>query len=912
MTSRLDLRARAHDASHVLLYPQAIAVPRSADDVARLLRACAEAALTVTFRSGGTSLSGQAVGEGVLADVRHHFDAIEILDDGLRVRVQPGVTVDRLNAHLAPYGRRIGPDPASSRACTVGGVIANNSSGMACGTHENSYQTLESVQVVLASGTVIDTGAPDANERLAALEPDLYKGLIALWTRIRGNLDSVARIKQQFAMKNTMGYGLNAFLDYSTPADILAHLLVGSEGTLGFVASAVFRTVPVRAWVQTGLLVFDDLQRANAALPGLVETGAATLELMDAASLRVGQSLANCPPDIAAIEATTQAALLIEYQTTSAEELAELVARAQPTLADLGVPVALSADPATRDQLWVLRKGLYTAVASARRIGTTALLEDVVVPVAALGDTCLELTKLFDQFAYPDSVIFGHAKDGNIHFMITDRFERELDRYARFTEAMVELVLGQQGSLKAEHGTGRIMAPFVRRQYGDELYEVMCEVKRLFDPWQVLNAGVVISDDPTAHLKHIKVPMPVDPLVDACVECGYCEPVCPARTLTLTPRQRITAQREIVQALAESDTARAKELQASYLYEGIQTCAADGMCATACPVNINTGVFIKKLRAEQVSSRLGKGWASAARHWAGATHLASFALSTGRAFRGAAPVITAVNQVGRRMMGEDLLPLWSRDLPRGGRARRRPAPSRPPVAVYLPACVNAMFGPEPKGTGVQRAFESLCARVGLTLVVPGEIDALCCGTPWTSKGLTTGTQAMADQVIPAVRAASDQGRLPIICDASSCTEGFQRILAAETDLTVVDAVQFVAEQVLPHLGPLPKLASITLHPTCSSTALGLNPHLVTIATAIAEQVHTPVDAGCCAFAGDRGLLHPELTAAATRTEATQVAQLNSQVHASCNRTCEIGLSRATGEPYRHILEILATQIAKGP
>ena len=943
LTTPIDCRARAHDASHFLLYPRAVAVPHTADEVARLLRGCAEAGLGVTFRSGGTSLSGQAGTDAILADVRRYFDGIEILDGGERVRVQPGVTVNRLNAHLAPYGRQIGPDPASSAACTIGGVIANNSSGMACGTVENSYRTIESMVVVLASGTVIDTGRPDADEKLRALEPGLYRGLLAIREQLMSNPASVATITQQFSMKNTMGYGLNSFLDYTTPAEILAHVMVGSEGTLGFVASAVFRTVSVRPYVQTGLLVFEDLHAANRALPDLVATGAATLELMDTASIRVGQALPNCPKQVSTIHPQAQAALLVEYQSTSQDEIGELVSSAQPVLRSLPVeqPVVLTADPRTREELWAMRKGLYTAVAAARRPGTTALLEDVVVPVESLADTCVELAGLFDEYSYPDSVIFGHAKDGNIHFMITDEFDRQLDRYERFTNAMVDVVLSHQGSLKAEHGTGRVMAPFVRTQYGDELYDVMREVKKLFDPWGMLNDGVVITDDPKAHLKHIKSPIAVDPMVDACVECGYCEPVCPARTLTLTPRQRIVTQREINQAYARGDKAFARELERAYVYDGIQTCAVDGMCVTACPVGINTGLYIKQRRGESASPVAQAGWALAADHWAGATHVASYALSTASKLKSVAPIVTAANRIGRTVIGDDTLPLWSADLPAGGRSRRRPRPTREPVAVYIPACVNSMFGPEleashenrPHGSGVQTAFETLCARAGLALVVPDSIDSLCCATPWTSKGMTRGRDLMTATVLSAVREASGNGRLPIVCDASSCTEGLQRMLF-DTGLVVIDCVQFVADHILSLLSHgdgssvsacqstkmsdsryndcrvllRPKLPSITLHPTCSSTQIGLNPYLIAIAQAIAENVNVPTDTGCCAFAGDRGMLHPELTHAATRSEAAEVGQLDPGVHVSCNRTCEIGMTRATGKPYRHILEVLADQL----
>lgn len=909
----IDRRAMAHDASHFLMHPMAVVAPRSADEVAKLLRATAEVGIGLTFRSGGTSLSGQSGTDQVLADVRRHFTAVEVLDGGARVRVQPGVTVKQLNAHLAPYGRKFGPDPASEAACTIGGVVANNSSGMACGTVENSYRTLESVVAVLPSGTVIDTGAPDADAKLRALEPVLYEGLAKLRQRVLDNPHSVATITQQFSMKNTMGYGINALVDFATPAEILTHLIVGSEGTLAFVASATFRTIPLRSFAESTLLVFDDLYAANRALPDLVATGAATLELMDATSLRVGQAFPDCPAQIKALTVRAQAALLVEYQSTSRAELEDVTVAARPTLDRLpvGGPVVLTDDAKARAELWKLRKGLYTSVAGARKSGSTALLEDVVVPVEHLADTCVDLEHLFTQYGYQDSVIFGHAKDGNIHFMLTDRFEtdEQMRRYIDFTEDMVELVLGHSGSLKAEHGTGRVMAPFVRRQYGDELYDVMRQIKTLFDPKGLLNAGVVITDDPEAYLKHIKLPPSIDLEVDRCVECGYCEPVCPSKNLTLTPRQRIAVRREIKAAEMAGDAEAAARLEKAYQYHGVHTCAVDGMCGTACPVLINTGLLVKKFRREQVPAAAAATWTVAAKHWKATTAIASTALKVTDALpTPLEPVLTGVNKAARAVLSEDTIPLWSPELPGGGAPRRRPRPSDKPAAVYLPACVNVMFGPA-EGPGVQVSFEALCAKAGITLLVPEQIESMCCGTPWSSKGIPKGYEAMRQVVLPSIREATEDGRLPVVCDASSCTEGFRHMI--ETDPTlqveVIDSVAFVAEHVLPVLGEYRKLESLTIHPTCSSTQMGLNPELVQVSEAVAEKVNVPIDWGCCAFAGDRGMLHPELTEAATRPEAAEVARLDAEAHASCNRTCELGLTRATGKPYRHVLELLAEQ-----
>lgn len=918
-TRAIDLHANAHDASHFLLIPQAVVVPSSAAEVGRLLQASAAQGVPLTLRSGGTSLSGQAVTDGVLVDVRRNFKDIEVLDDGARVRVQPGVTIRALNARLARYGRKFGPDPASESACTIGGVVANNSSGMNCGTTDNAYRTLESVTVVLPSGTVVDTGAPDANKRLRALEPDLHDGLLRLSQRVRGNPASVAAVRQQFSMKNTMGYGVNSLLDFEDPADLLAHLIVGSEGTLGFVAEAVFRTIPRPSHSATALLVFPDLTAANASLPALVESGAATAELMDALSLKVGQTLVGPPAVVRDLSVRDHAALLVEYSAGSAGELALLREGGEQLLGSLGLsaPAAFSSDPTARASLWRLRKGLYASVSGARPQGTTALLEDVVVPVPALGRTCGELIRLFGKYRYANSVIFGHAKDGNIHFMLTDRFAapEELERYSAFTEEMVEVVLGENGSLKAEHGTGRVMSPYVRRQYGDELYEVMREVKRLFDPAGMLNPGVILDDDPQAHLRHIKTTPPVAGEVDRCVSCGYCEPVCPSKDLTLTPRQRIVTLRAIEQARIDGDTTLLAELEKDYGYESVQTCAVDGMCQTACPVDINTGSLVKRLRYAEAGEVGNAVWKTAAQHWGTVTRGAGVALTV--ADRMPAALMRAPNRAVRAVLGADTVPLYSPELPPGGSPRKRPPPAGVPDAVYFPACVGTMFGPAGGGTGVQASFEKLCERAGITLLVPGGIDGLCCGTPWSSKGMAGGQSVMRAKALAALRKATNDGDMPIVCDAASCTEGLLSTLESEppgpgsTPLVILDAVQFTAERILPVLGPYTKRDSLALHPTCSSTRLGLNGALTAVAGAVADTVRVPENWGCCAFAGDRGMLHPELTESATRKQASDVVALNAGAHASCNRTCELGMTRATGAQYRHVLELLAEVTAAG-
>ncbi|TDC51118.1 FAD-binding oxidoreductase [Jiangella ureilytica] len=916
----------AHDASHYLLTPAAVVTPSSVPEVAALLATAHRDGVPLTFRSGGTSLSGQAGTDAVLVDTRRHFGGVTVLDDGARVRAEPGAVVRRVNAALAPYRRRLGPDPASEAACTVGGVVANNSSGMTSSTTATAYRTLAGIELVLPSGTHLDTAAPGADGRLAALEPALHAGLARLRDRLRADTVLRGRIEHQFSMKNTMGYGLNAFLDHDSPADILAHLVVGSEGTLAFVASATFDTLPVLPHIATALLVFDGIDAAVEALPMLVAAGAGAVELMDATSLRVAAADPGAPAVIRSLPIEQQTALLVEVAAASPPELAVLAASVGAVVdrLPLNVPGGLSSDVRERAAAWHVRKGLYATVAGARPQGTTALLEDIVVPPPALSGAVRDLQALFDRYAYGDAVIFGHARDANLHFMITPRLDdpAELSAYAAFTEDLVDLVLGADGSLKAEHGTGRIMAPYVRRQYGDELYAVMREVKALCDPRGVLAPGVVLDEDPQAHLRHLKTVPPVDPALDTCVDCGYCEPVCPSRGVTTTPRQRIALLREIAVA---PPSVRA-ELEKEYEYLAVQTCAADSLCVTACPVKIDTGQAMKARRASSLGPVAQKAGTAAARHWGAGVRAARTGLRVASALPG--PVVSGASSLARAVLGTEWIPAADGSLPGPGRPRPSmpvgAGPSSAAEVVFFPACIGALFAPEGGGEGATAAFLALARRAGVAVAIASRTPSLCCGTPWSSKGLKAGAAVMAQQVFDALWPLTADGDLPVVADASSCSHGLAGLAsllpapdaARWSRVTVVDVVSFVRSAVLPRLGPVAAdrlLDRVVLHPTCASVHLGEVDDLVALGSAVAREAVVPSNWGCCGFAGDRGLLHPELTRGATEAEAATVAAVGeADQYASCNRTCELGMTRATGKPYRHVLELLEEATRPAP
>ena len=905
------LHAYSRDASHFLMVPKDVQVPESIPDVVTLFHQALDHRQCITFRSGGSSLSGQSVTKEVLVDTRKHFNRAKVLDDGRRIRVEPGVTIRFANALLKPYGYRLGPDPASEIACTLGGALANNSSGMTCGTEFNSYKTLESMVVVLPSGTTVDTAASDANDHLKATEPTIFEGLLALRDRVRGNPHSVSEIQRLFAIKNTMGYSVNAFIDFDSPIDILAHLMIGSEGTLGFMASAVLRTVPTSAFTATSVAIFPSLVAASEGMPQLALAGSKAVELMDARAIRVARQGLNTTDLLPQVETGSETMLLIEHAGNSDEELLSNIAEVEAVVARTGLTTSFSVAPNTdaEQRLWRARKGLYALVAGARPRGTSALLEDVAVPMNRLAATCSGLSQLLDEFQYDESVIFGHARDGNLHFLLNEDFGTAagLDRYARFTDRMVDLVLENRGTLKAEHGTGRVMAPYLDRQYGSELSAVMVEVKRLIDPQGLLNPDVIISEDPAIHLKDLKTTPHVEEVVDRCVDCGFCEPVCPSRNFTTTPRQRIALRRASAQAHEKGDSRLIEALDESSPLRVVDSCAVDGMCGTVCPLGINTGTLVEQLRegsSSKVEQSLGKVGAG---HWGVSVALAGVGVSVSRRIP---RTVQGVTSTIRKWTSSSKIPLVSGQLPRGGR-RRKPLKAVTPDIIYLPSCMNTLFSPPDGYVGISSAFLALCREAGVTVRVPAGIDDLCCGTPWKSKGLDEGYRRMRASIHDTVIRETDSGRIPVVVDATSCTEGYLKALDGmelpdDGSIEVLDVVSFTLHELIPRLPHVQaKFSSVSLHPTCSIVRLGLESELQTLASHVAESTVIPPSWGCCAFAGDRGLLVPGLTQSATESQAREVQGARTAIHASCNRTCEIGMSRATGETYGHIVAYLA-------
>lgn len=903
----LSTLAFGTDASFYRLIPKLVIRVESEDEVVALLQLAQRDQVPVTFRAAGTSLSGQAISDSVLIVLGDNWNAREIRDQGAQIRLQPGVIGAQANAWLAPFGRKIGPDPASINACKIGGIVANNASGMCCGTAQNSYHTLAGIRVVLADGTRLDTEDAASVAAFRHSHAALLQRLAELGRATRANSELASRIRHKYRLKNTTGLSLNALVDFDEPLEILSHLLVGSEGTLGFISAVTYDTVVDHPHKASALIVFPDVETCCNAVTVLKSQPVSAVELLDRRSLRSVQDKPGMPAFVRQLSANA-CALLIESRAASSSLLHEQLAQVMDSLAAFAVEkqVDFSEDPQENAKLWAIRKDTFPAVGAVRKTGTTVIIEDVTFPVEQLAIGVNRLIELFDKHRYDEAILFGHALEGNLHFVFTQGFNstEEVQRYQAFMDDVAQLVAVEfGGSLKAEHGTGRNMAPFVELEWGSDAYQLMWQLKRLLDPNGILNPDVVLSEDPQIHLKHLK-PLPAaDEIVDKCIECGFCEPVCPSKGLTLSPRQRIVIWRDIqARKRAGIDTT---ELEAAYQYQGVDTCAATGLCAQRCPVGINTGELVKKLRSEQASHAGTADWLST--HFASTLQGARFTLhvANGARLLLGAPRLGKLS-AGLTRLSKGRVPQWTNAMPQPEKAIRfspTAQDSRPKV-VYLAACVSRVMGPaagDKEQGSLYEKTRGLLEKAGYQVVLPDNLDNLCCGQPFASKGYPTQAEDKRQELIGALLHASRGGLDPIYCDTSPCTLRLVQDLG-DVRLDLYDPVRFIRTHLLDRLEFTPQEAPIAVHVTCSTQHLGESQALIELARRCSNNVVIPEGIHCCGFAGDKGFTTPELNAHSLRSLKDAVQYCSEGI--STSRTCEIGLSQHGGIDYHGLVYLV--------
>lgn len=909
----LSTLAFGTDASFYRLIPKLVVRVESEAEVIALLKLAHAENVPVTFRAAGTSLSGQAISDSVLIVLGDNWNGREIRNGGEQIRLQPGVIGANANAVLAPFQRKIGPDPASINAAKIGGIVANNSSGMCCGTAQNTYKTLAGLRVVLADGTVVDSEDAASVAAFRQSHAALLEQLAELGRETRANTELAAKIRHKYRLKNTTGFSLNALVDYDEPLDILNHLMVGSEGTLGFISAVTYDTVPDHPHKASALVVFPDVENCCLAVPVLKQQPVSAVELLDRRSLRSVEHKAGMPEWVKELSPTA-CALLIESRAATQSLLHEQINQIMASIAHFPVEkqVDFSENPVVYNQLWKIRKDTFPAVGAVRQTGTTVIIEDVTFPVERLAEGVNRLLELLDKHRYDEAILFGHALEGNLHFVFTQGFDdpAQVARYEAFMGEVAQLVAVEfGGALKAEHGTGRNMAPFVELEWGSEAYALMWKIKRLLDPTGILNPDVVLSEDPDIHLKNLK-PLPAaDEIVDKCIECGFCEPVCPSNGLTLTPRQRIVIWRDIqARKRAGVDTS---EIERLYHYHGVETCAATGLCAQRCPVGINTGDLVRKLRGREANRTGTANWL--AEHFATAVQGTRFMLHVANGAhlimgtRNMAKLSAAMTRASKGR-----LPQWTPATPQPLQRLHLPKPAvqdERPRVVYLAACVSRAMGPAARDQEQEPLLDktrSLLEKAGYQVIFPEQLNDLCCGQPFASKGYAEQGERKRQEMLDALLKASRGGLDPIYCDTSPCT---LRLVQGLTDqrLDMYDPVRFIRTHLLDKLDFVPQDKPIAVHVTCSTQHLGEAQALIDIARRCANEVVIPEGIHCCGFAGDKGFTTPELNEHALRSLKNAVQICEEGI--STSRTCEIGLSRH-GEIDYHGLVYLVDRVTR--
>jgi D-lactate dehydrogenase len=923
-TRYIDLISFASDAGFYYLVPKAVVRPINELEIISLFRFSQQQNIPLVFRTGGTSLSGQSITDGILVDLSQYWNKIQVEDEGGMVRVQPGITGAMVNAYLKKYRRKIGPDPSSISAAMMGGILSNNASGMCCGVQLNSYHTTKYIRFILPDGKIFTTEDPQDYIRFEKEYNGLHRHLSITREQIITNKELYNKIRSKYKTKTTVGYSLNAFIDHEHPLDILAHLLIGAEGTLAFISEAVLQTVPDHPFKSTALLYFADIYSACQAIVPLTNVGAMMVELMDRASLHAVEDLPGMPAIVKTLPETA-AALLIEFQEATFEALETRVSNFQQASSELVLfnePI-FTTDPIEQDFLWKVRKGLFPAVGAVRASGTTVILEDVAFPVEKLGDAIIDLQQLFRKHNYLNAIIFGHAKDGNIHFVVTQSFntEEEIIRYDRFIKEVVTLVVEKyDGTLKAEHGTGRNMAPFVETEWGGEAYAIMKSLKQAIDPLGLLNPGVIINEDQQVHVKNLKELPTVEDEVDRCIECGYCEHKCPSRDLTTTPRRRIVIRRELKKLEVASDWKHHKLLSDQFQYDGLDTCAVDGLCATACPVDINTGDLIKRLRRENHAPSANRIALLIARNFKTVEWMVRAALKTGYAINRTfgRRTMTKLTTGLKKMM--PAMPLWSEQMsapPRLSVIRDHKAGEQPTAVrsiLYFPSCITRTMGTyKGKQKNGMDTFLSICYKAGIDAKILAGASGSCCSQIFSSKGFKDACSFTANKIVEQLWQQSNDGSLPIVIDVSSCAytlHNIRPVLDQENkikfdQLKILDSVDFLHDMVLPLVNVKSKKNNIVLHPVCSLQKMKTEYKFLSIARQFAENVTIPKYAGCCGMAGDRGFLFPELTVSAIAPEARELKpHVHYDGYYSSTKTCEMALSESIKRNYESILYLV--------
>ena len=916
------------DAGFYRMTPQVVVRASDEGEVAAILGLAHSMGVPVTFRAAGTSLSGQAISDSVLIVAGKNWEKYSYDPDSGKITLQPGIVGAAVNRFLAPYGRKFGPDPASIGSCMVGGIVMNNASGMSCGTHANSDRMLSGIRIILPDGTVLDTSSAESRRDFRLSHPEIIEGIEALRDEVQKDSELSRRIAYKYSIKNVTGLNILPLIRYTDPFDIIAHIMVGSEGTLSFMSEVTMDTVPLSPFRASAMIYFPDIKSAARGVVSMKKLSISAAELLDKrslASVNDHRFIAECVrmqnegKDISQCDLT---AVLTQTESDTIDGLNRNISSIKKALKPYGVEVNFTSDPAEYGKYWAIRSGIFPSVGGMRKEGTTCMIEDVAFHIEDLPEATADLSALLDRHGYDDSCIYGHALEGNFHFIINQSFETPEDtaRYEAMIRDVAEMVIRKyDGSLKAEHGTGRNMAPFVEFEWGEKAFSVMKRIKALFDPKGILNPGVIFNDDPECFLKNFKAMPVLTPKVggeekeleevyahlNKCIECGFCEVNCLSCGFTLSSRTRIVARREIERlSQTHEDDALLSRLVKDYTYLGEQSCAGDGLCSTSCPMGINVADLTHQLRREslkpdgtvmKVASWAADNFPKAKNVVRSALNLASF----GQGVIGTGAMASFAR--GLHKMG---VPLWTPSTPKAYRIPENlPNPEEKLKVVYFPSCINQTMGLPKYGSPVSRPLveemTDLLHKAGYEVIFPEGMDSLCCGTIWESKGMPEIADRKSAELEEALWKASEEGKYPVLCDQSPCLHRMRKKISR---MHLYEPAEFIWEFVRNRLVFTQTKDPVAVHITCSMRLMGLGDKIVSLARLCSSEVIVPEGVGCCGFAGDKGMTNPEINSYALRKLEEEVK--DAKVGYSNSRTCEIGLATNSGIPYVSIVYLV--------
>ena len=898
--------AYSTDASCYLYIPKVVCVADSEESVVKLIKLANKFGTPLTFRAAGSSLSVQCSSKDILVVANDNFKSIEIAPNSEHVCLSCGVIGSDANEALKRHGKKIGPDPATIATALIGGIFNNNSSGMCCGVKQNSYNTVKSIRVILHDGTILDTSSDESVNEFCKTHGELVDQILKIRDEISQDSELCALINRKYKIKNTTGYSLNSFVDFSELKDIINHIFVGSEGTLGFVSKVVYECIEDKKFKACGLLFYENLDEASKAVVTLGGLGdiVSAAEMMDYACLVSVRGIDGVPKEVYEVQKGTTCILL----QTESNEQNELEQNLQTIkLALSGFKNALeplySQDSNVYDGWWKIRKGILPIAASKRRSKSSVITEDVCFTIDKFCDGVKLIQDLFEKYDFSDiGIIFGHALAGNLHFVITPLLndEKEFNNFKDLVEDMAKSVSMMGGSVKAEHGTGRMVAPFVELEWGEKAYAFNRKIKATFDPKGIFNPDVIISDDKEIHAKNLKDMNETDDYINFCMECGFCEKACPSKFLTLTPRQRIAVTREISRLKNVGETNLADELQKQYEYYGDETCAACSMCKTLCPLAIDTAKIAINLRkknshkTENLANKIYSNMSSV-------VGLAKFGLSMASitySIFGAKNISKFTNKINSFTTfpaTNEYLPLPNRHILKNKEIK---ADER---VVYFTTCMNRGFAPSKLAFDkrpIQEVFESICDKANVGVIYPDNINELCCGKAFMD--YEELSERIKEKMKNSLLKATQNGKYLVVIDHSACATHAILSLADTQNLKIMDISEYVLG-LLPRLKITKKDESILVHKMCAMSKIGKADVVKKIAEICASRVYLS-NIECCGFAGNKGFFTPELNASATKS--LKFIPTNIKRGFSTSSTCEIGLSGAAKVPFQHIMYLV--------